>query len=561
MKCSKCGYEIKEGNLFCTNCGEKLDVKNDVIQTDKKSNKIKGKIKIRVWHIIVLFIVIISIIIGTILLKQKEKINTELEFENTYQQELNNNVEQEVEEVKEQEKEKIEIGKKYICSTTGSDGYVIFNEDNTLEIQIGDVGTEYYTLKGTYTINNNTIDVHINYDSAYLVISIDEDEEKELDPSFKEYDTVIKILKDGELEYTNEYDQKYIFKLDSAEKEKDKEKRDLLQSIYDKYPELESKDGYICTDGEQYWILDNSGKKVYFDDLESFESALVNRNKSDENIDRKIFLSSYLTDKFKEVLRENVLEYKNEQKEENFIEDRIECSGDEIIYTYLYISQTENFKPNLNASIYVITPNKKLPIDMDTLKSNFHNYFVSKRTRDVNEMFYDYNGVLTDKQIKEKKHLVNKQITEIVNEVKNNIISLDTKERLGREYFTYIANIPNGYKELTYSSKYSYVQRINSNKVLVVRTYRKITKFDSYKVSDYTEHISVGVCLTLNELPYMAQKFTIQELIQTGYVTENRNDCVITPIKKVMATDEFSVKEYEKMYSEQDKYIREYFGL
>ena len=289
MKCSKCGYEIKEENLFCTNCGEKIDVnknvKNDVIQTDKKSNKVKGKIKIRVWHILVLFIVIISIIIGTILLKQKKKINTELEFENTYQQELNNNVEQVVEEVKEQEKEKIEIGKKYICSTTGSDAYVIFNKDNTLEIQIGDEETEYYILKGTYKINKDTIDVHINYDSTYLVISIDEDEEDELDPSFKEYDTVIKILKDGELEYTNEYDQKYIFKLDSAEKENDKEKKDLLQSIYDKYPELESKDGYICTDGEQYWILDKSGKKVYFDDLESFESALVINYTSEKESD------------------------------------------------------------------------------------------------------------------------------------------------------------------------------------------------------------------------------------------------------------------------------------
>lgn len=242
MKCCKCGYEIKEGNTFCTNCGKKIDVnknvKNDVIQTDKKSNKIKGKIKIRVWHIIVLFIVIISIIIGTILLKQKEKINTELEFENTYQQELTNNSQQVIEPIKEkeQEKEKIEIGKKYICSTTGSDGYVIFNKDNTLEIQIGDEETEDYILKGTYKINKDAIDVHINYDSTYLVISIDEDEEEKLDPSFKEYDTVIKILKDGELEYTNEYDTKYIFELNNLGKKiedenekKELKKRDLIE--------------------------------------------------------------------------------------------------------------------------------------------------------------------------------------------------------------------------------------------------------------------------------------------------------------------------------------------
>ena len=243
MKCCKCGYEIQEGNTFCTNCGEKIDVNNtieNIIQDDKNSNKVNGKIKIRVWHIIVLIILIITIIIIAVLLKQKEQINNQLEAENTYQQELYNNAEQVLEEVqesdKEQEKGKLEIGKKYICSTADADGYVIFNKNNTLEIKLGDTETEYYILKGTYKVNKDTIDAHINYNSAYLIISVDEDEEEKLDPSFKEYDTVIKILKDGELEYTNEYDTKYIFELNNLGKKiedenekKELKKRDLIE--------------------------------------------------------------------------------------------------------------------------------------------------------------------------------------------------------------------------------------------------------------------------------------------------------------------------------------------
>lgn len=47
----------------------------------------------------------------------------------------------------------------------------------------------------------------------------------------------------------------------------------LLDEIYAKYPELKDKEGIICTDGTDYWLLDENGKKVYFTDLESFEQA------------------------------------------------------------------------------------------------------------------------------------------------------------------------------------------------------------------------------------------------------------------------------------------------
>lgn len=47
----------------------------------------------------------------------------------------------------------------------------------------------------------------------------------------------------------------------------------LIEEIYVKYPELANTD-LICSDGDNYWLLDKEGKKVYFYDLSSFEIAL-----------------------------------------------------------------------------------------------------------------------------------------------------------------------------------------------------------------------------------------------------------------------------------------------
>ena len=59
----------------------------------------------------------------------------------------------------------------------------------------------------------------------------------------------------------------------------------LLDEIYAKYPELENADVQICTDdNETYWLLDKDGKKVYFSDLETFESALEKCNITSEEI-------------------------------------------------------------------------------------------------------------------------------------------------------------------------------------------------------------------------------------------------------------------------------------
>lgn len=45
----------------------------------------------------------------------------------------------------------------------------------------------------------------------------------------------------------------------------------FIEEIYKKYSVAE---GCICSNGDEYWLLDKEGKKVYFDSVESFESAM-----------------------------------------------------------------------------------------------------------------------------------------------------------------------------------------------------------------------------------------------------------------------------------------------
>ena len=56
-------------------------------------------------------------------------------------------------------------------------------------------------------------------------------------------------------------------------KQENTETTNLLDEIYQKYPNLKDKEGIICTDNDSYWLLDKEGKKIYFQDLDSFEKA------------------------------------------------------------------------------------------------------------------------------------------------------------------------------------------------------------------------------------------------------------------------------------------------
>lgn len=275
MKCSKCGKEIKEGNVFCTYCGtpvnkvennkditseetkevKSTEDKNNINNKDNKTKKKSNKMKI-IIPIIVVIIIIICIVVGIIL---KNKNN----------EETNAN---EVVEEQQQETAKIEIGTNYNCVEDGVTGYINFNTETSYVMNMTYDMSESVTYNGTYKIEGNTITLTVTY---YDMVE---------DPStFEPYTETITILEDGTLEYTSANGDKHIFDKNKTLPENTTDTTettagDLLEQIYAKYPNLEGTEGIVCTDGTDYWLLDENGKKVYFTDLASFEEALKECN-------------------------------------------------------------------------------------------------------------------------------------------------------------------------------------------------------------------------------------------------------------------------------------------
>lgn len=270
MKCSKCGKEIKEGNSFCTYCGtaiNEIDSENTKIEEVKikntknaKNTNIKKhrlpKLKIIIPIIIVLIIICISIIV---ILKNRDNDN------------VNTNTNETTVE-KQQKTSAIEIGTNYNCSTYGVTGYINFNTETSYVMNMVYDMSESVTYNGTYKIEGNTITLTVTY---YDMADNPE--------TFEPYTETINILEDGTLKYTSNgatyiFDKNITLKENNSTNTEITTTGDLLEQIYAKYPSLESKEGIVCTDGIDYWLLDETGDKVYFTDLTSFEEALKECN-------------------------------------------------------------------------------------------------------------------------------------------------------------------------------------------------------------------------------------------------------------------------------------------
>lgn len=262
MKCSKCGKEIKEGNNFCTYCGTSIKANNEEIKKEntvnaKNTNKIKHRLqKLKIIVPIIAVALVVICIIVTIILRNKNDEET--------------NTNEVVEE--QQETSAIEIGTNYNCSTYGVTGYINFNTETSYVMNMTYDMSESVTYNGTYKIEGNIITLTVTY---YDMVE---------DPStFEPYTETITILEDGTLKYTSSNGATYIFDKNLTLSEENVETaetttRDLLEQIYAKYPSLEGTEGIICTDGTDYWLLDETGDKVYFTDLNSFEEALEQCN-------------------------------------------------------------------------------------------------------------------------------------------------------------------------------------------------------------------------------------------------------------------------------------------
>ena len=264
MKCNKCGNEIDGNNNFCTNCGSKLKI--------KKTNNNKNTLYIKFNYLMiamVIIIIIITLIVSFILINKKEK--------NNINQDINN---KQI-EIKEDKEYRVEIGKEYSYVLDDLAGSIRFNTDTDFILRAGISNSEGIIETGTYIISGNIIKLTVNYNSN------NDYGDKEENPNYVSvpYEMEMTILDDGNIEYKTEYGTYLYIKEGTADTNNND--NSLLDQIYSKYPDLKSKEGYICTDGEQYWILDNAGEKIYFTDMESFESALVKSYTSETNTNLK----------------------------------------------------------------------------------------------------------------------------------------------------------------------------------------------------------------------------------------------------------------------------------
>lgn len=278
MVCKKCGEEIKDGNNFCTNCGtpvNKVENNKDITQKESKevkSTKIENNInvesetkekskKLKIMIPIIIILIFIGIVVAIIFTnKNEEKLNTSDVAE------------------EQQETSAIEIGTNYNCSTYGVTGYINFNTETSYVMNMTYDMSESVTYNGTYKIEGDTITLTVTY------YDMAEDPE-----TFEPYTETINILEDGTLKYTSSTGATYIFDknvtLSGASAEiTGTTTGDLLEQIYAKYPSLQGTEGIVCTDGTDYWLLDETGNKVYFTDLTSFESALLECNIDVNNI-------------------------------------------------------------------------------------------------------------------------------------------------------------------------------------------------------------------------------------------------------------------------------------
>lgn len=98
------------------------------------------------------------------------------------------------------------------------------------------------------------------------------------------------------------------------------EQKNFLDKIYEKYPELKKKEGFICTNGTEYWILNNHGEKVYFNDLESFEKAIK---------ESEIEINNVEENNSKETSQEGI-QNNNQNNNQNTIQNEQQVSNENI---------------------------------------------------------------------------------------------------------------------------------------------------------------------------------------------------------------------------------------
>ena len=128
---------------------------------------------------------------------------------------------------------------------------------------------------------------------------------------------------------------------------------DFIVEIKSKYP---TESEMICTNGEEYWILNEDGKKIYFDSLDSFEKAIAitgnNSVKETETTDESIKDTSNSNENNKTNNNNKNNNNSNNAKEIWIYENDISNLSEESLYNFL---TNNNLKYNVTTKTENVT--------------------------------------------------------------------------------------------------------------------------------------------------------------------------------------------------------------
>ncbi len=334
MICKKCKSELKEGEKFCSKCGKKV----------KNKGQIKKKKKL--LYILIPAVLIIIMVVGIIVFISNKSKNDKENIGDINKLQENEVIRLEPNATKGATYsftlDDLKKSMDKVCDENNMEKYPDFydtglNEDENIyqtfkDESNGSTGFTVTTYKGYVS------EILFNYSKASEQNAISKD------------DVLFYVLKDI-------FDEEYSSKITDTLK-------NLIDGNYEFYKNTMCyKETFFKTDTIQYIISAVSNET--YENMKETDPNMFKDTENDtttdttiNNIDRSKFLSN-LTTEDKEYFRKYVKEAYDLENDTNFIEDRFEIVGNEIIYISINVNTLTyggaNITSELTDSYYIIT--------------------------------------------------------------------------------------------------------------------------------------------------------------------------------------------------------------
>ncbi|MBO5349694.1 MAG: zinc ribbon domain-containing protein [Clostridia bacterium] len=536
MLCSKCENELKDGAKFCDKCGKKV----------KKQEGMKKRKTLAI--IITSIIIIASIAIILVVINNKNNVNN---FSNESKIKIDSSAPNEA--VYSFTLDEMKLAMDKTCEENNITQYPDFYNSRSTEN-----GEVYETFKDE---NNGSTSFAVEVNNGY-VSKI----------SFTYTDEMLEYLATGGDRVffdilKNVYEEDDITKIKSIFENLNTGKYEFYNNT------LCYKERYDNFGMTEYSISAISNEcyadmlKNYPENFESTENKLnenTNISTNENTIDRTTFINNLTADD-KEHIGKYVKSTFDLTNDENFVEDRIEIVGNELIYIYLNIDLKQangtTVYSSLRGKYYSIIPITDIPENWKEIDySILPNYLFVGEISSEDIVRLDGAG-LTDEQVNNGIAEANPKIEEKINkykEIHNSSLSEDAKKILLNMYLQYtrqsqkaIADeFETAYMKVKQNPDkldYQYMKEISESKTLYIKFFEKSTIAQNYKETDSTEYCAMGILIDINysNIPIFLKIALEDESILNNWVPAiqllfinkaipeiSNSSYVVTPIKK-----------------------------